>query len=128
MAIRDEALRLVGRAMSKHSPAPSRNCASADMEIRDRGHAPCTTLHRAHQAVGYVSGLRRRRLRNDSLGLGTSASDGTPLTMRANVDGSTSLVFDDGNLVGIGSTNCAGALFMSVSAGTAGDRTAFTLH
>jgi hypothetical protein len=39
-----------------------------------------------------------------------------------------SLVFDDGNLLGLGVNNCPGGLYSVVAPGTARFQTAFALH
>jgi hypothetical protein len=46
-------------------------------------------------------------------GLGTSSTDGTPLTIISNNDNTVSFQFTDGTFLGIGNLNCAGGIYQS---------------
>jgi hypothetical protein len=78
--------------------------------------------------LNQLSQLALKRRSDGTFGLGASATDGTPLTAKLNVDATYTFVFDDGNLIGLTSNNCMGALYSSVAPGTVGYQTAFALH
>jgi hypothetical protein len=76
--------------------------------------------------VNQVSHLALRKRANGTFEAGASATDGTPLTLQKNADGSYSFVLADGSLIGIAASNCQGALFANVLAGSSGYLTTFT--
>jgi hypothetical protein len=78
--------------------------------------------------INQVNYLALKRRTDGTLEVGTTATDGSPVTLSTNIDATYTLVFDDGNVVGLGVGNCPGALYSVVTPGTSGYQTAFGLR
>ena len=78
-----------------------------------------------HVLVNQLSSLALKTRADNSVGLGASPTDGSPLTVRLNADGTRSLVFDNGNVLGLNAANCTGGFYVAVPPGTAGYITSF---
>jgi hypothetical protein len=78
--------------------------------------------------VNQVNQLPLRKRANATFEAGPSATDGSPLTLRKNADGTYSFVLDEGRMIGIVTNNCQGALFSAVPAGSSGYQTTFTYY
>ena len=75
--------------------------------------------------VNQLTSLALKTRADSSVELGASATDGSPLTVQLNVDGTYSLVFDNGNVLGLNAANCPGGYYVAVPPGAAGYVTSF---